>query len=151
MNILVAIDDLNFAEAAAHVLIAQTKTANTEIRLLHVLDLYPAALAEKMGSEEYPNFILARVAMREEASRFLAQTAEKLRTAGFQTSYSLEEDGRDTREIILDYAEQWPADLVLLGSHGRKGLKRFLLGSVSEAVIRHAPCAVEIVRIPPGR
>lgn len=40
----------------------------------------------------------------------------------------------------------WNADLIMLGSHGKRGLDRFLLGSVSEAVSRHAPCSVEIVR-----
>jgi nucleotide-binding universal stress UspA family protein len=50
--------------------------------------------------------------------------------------------------VILDTAAKWHADLIVIGSHGRKGLDRFLLGSVSEAVARHAPCSVQIVRVP---
>lgn len=48
----------------------------------------------------------------------------------------------------LEQASKWGADLIVLGSHGRKGLKHFLLGSVSETVARHAICSVEIVRVP---
>jgi len=48
--------------------------------------------------------------------------------------------------VIIDDAKKWGADLIVVGSHGRTGLDRFLLGSVSEAVARHAACSVEIVR-----
>jgi len=52
------------------------------------------------------------------------------------------------KSVIVDLAAKWPADLVVIGSHGRRGVERFLLGSVSEAVVRHAPCSVQVVRIP---
>jgi len=45
-------------------------------------------------------------------------------------------------------AHEWPADLIVTGSHGRHGLGRVLLGSVAEAAIRHAPCSVLVVRAP---
>jgi nucleotide-binding universal stress UspA family protein len=48
--------------------------------------------------------------------------------------------------VILDEAERWDADLIVLGSHGYNGWQRFLLGSVSHAVATHAHCSVEIVR-----
>jgi nucleotide-binding universal stress UspA family protein len=50
------------------------------------------------------------------------------------------------RSVILDEAEAWGADLIVLGSHGYTGLKRVLLGSVSQAIAAHAKCSVEIVR-----
>jgi nucleotide-binding universal stress UspA family protein len=49
---------------------------------------------------------------------------------------------------ILDEAQRWDADLIVMGSHGRRGLTRLLLGSVSQAVASQAPCSVEIVRRP---
>lgn len=53
------------------------------------------------------------------------------------------------RAAILDEAESWGADLIVLGSHGYGALKRFLLGSVSQAVVSHAKCSVEVVRCAP--
>lgn len=50
------------------------------------------------------------------------------------------------KERILDDAKQWQADLIVVGSHGRRGFTKFLLGSVSEAIASHATCSVEIVR-----
>ena len=52
----------------------------------------------------------------------------------------------DPRELILDTAKEWPADLIVLGSHGLGGFDRFLMGSVSESVAVHAHCSVEVVR-----
>jgi nucleotide-binding universal stress UspA family protein len=49
-------------------------------------------------------------------------------------------------EAIIKTAKAWDADLIVVGSHGYRGIKRFLLGSVSQAVAFHAPCSVEIVR-----
>jgi nucleotide-binding universal stress UspA family protein len=54
------------------------------------------------------------------------------------------------KEAIVDTAEQWPADLIVMGSHGRHGVGRFLLGSVSLSVLSQAPCSVAIVKLPDG-
>lgn len=50
------------------------------------------------------------------------------------------------KEVIVEEAEQWHADLIVVGSHGYGNVKKFALGSVSQAVASHAPCSVEIVR-----
>jgi nucleotide-binding universal stress UspA family protein len=55
------------------------------------------------------------------------------------------------KEEILETASSWPADLVIMGSHGRSGLSRFMLGSVSHSVMTHLPCSFCIVRKPSGR
>jgi nucleotide-binding universal stress UspA family protein len=52
----------------------------------------------------------------------------------------------EPRAVILDTAKTWGANLIVLGSHGRRGMDRFLLGSVSEAVAIHAHCSVEVIR-----
>jgi nucleotide-binding universal stress UspA family protein len=50
------------------------------------------------------------------------------------------------KQVIIEEAERWGADLIVVGCHGWGPVKRFLLGSVSQAVTVHAPCSVEIVR-----
>jgi len=50
------------------------------------------------------------------------------------------------RNVILDEAEDWGADLIVVGSHGYRTWERFLLGSVSQSVVSHAKCSVEVVR-----
>jgi universal stress protein A len=149
VRVLVAIDDSAFSEAASNAVIAQLRPENTEVTLLHVLEPFPMALANKLGSKEFPNFAVARVKLRDQAKEHLSRTAQKFRSAGFSISCLLEEG--DPRDVILDYAERWPADLIVVGSHGRRGMSRSLMGSVSEAVAHHAHCSVEIVRMSPAR
>jgi nucleotide-binding universal stress UspA family protein len=52
----------------------------------------------------------------------------------------------DARQVILDEATDWGADLIVLGSHGYHGIDRLMLGSVSESVAMHARCSVEVIR-----
>ncbi len=142
MKVLLAIDESKFSEAATHALIAQAKPEETEVRLLHVIE--PVVIAGEGG------FRIDSEAMTQELRKkgevLLTQTAQALRTVGFQVATAMEEG--NPKSVIVDFAAKWPADLVIMGSHGRKGLDRFLLGSVSETVVRHAPCSVQIVRIP---
>ena len=78
----------------------------------------------------------------------MAESARVLRDAGFTVDTAIEEG--IAKSILVETAAKWPADLIVVGSHGRKGLARFLLGSVSEGVARHAPCSVLIVRTRPS-
>ena len=52
----------------------------------------------------------------------------------------------DPRDMILQTAKEIHADLIVIGTHGRRGISRFLLGSVAEAIVRSAPCPVLTVR-----
>jgi len=52
----------------------------------------------------------------------------------------------DARQVILEEAKDWGADLIVLGSHGYHGIDRLMLGSVSESVAMHAHCSVEVIR-----
>src|SRR5207244_385999 len=72
-----------------------------------------------------------------------------LRTGGFRAESTVLKD--IVIESIVGVAEEWDADLIVLGWHGRTLLKRFLFGSVATAVIHAAPCSVELVRFRPER
>jgi nucleotide-binding universal stress UspA family protein len=142
MKILLAIDDSKFSEAAAKSLAGQFRPQDTEVRVLHVVE--PTVISEppQMSRGYYPELEDRLPQAREVVDR----VAKTLSSAGFRVTTSVVTG--DARSVILDDAAEWHADLIVLGSHGRKGLGRFFLGSVSEAVARHAPCSVQIVRIP---
>jgi nucleotide-binding universal stress UspA family protein len=142
MKILLAIDDSPFTEASIQALIAQFDPAKTEVRVINVVEPITVSAPPQMDPQYYPE-------LREqikEVQTLVDRVAKKLQGAGFRVSSAVEKG--DARSAIVDAATAWKSDLIVLGSHGRKGLSRFLLGSVSEAVARHAPCSVEIVRMP---
>jgi len=145
MNILLAIDDSKFSEAATQAVIAQARPKETEVRVLHVVEPTLAAYGGIEGGYVV-DWQAVTQEQRAEAESLVTRTAKALRDAGFQVTTIIETG--DAKSVIIDTAAKWPADLIVMGPHGRKGLERFLLGSVSEAVARHAPCSVQIVRIP---
>ena len=148
MKILLAIDDSKFSEAAIKMVVAQARPQDTEVRVLHVLLPPSLLLGREMGGYD-PEFEAVWKAEREQAKALVTKTTGMLRTSGFNVTSSLEEG--DPKSRIIDVASEWNADLIVLGSHGRKGLDRFLMGSVAESVARHASCSVEIVRLPSAR
>lgn len=146
MKILLAVDDSRFSQAAIQSVLQTARPQETEVRVLHVLEpILPPPEAQTWS----PHRIYAEMMeqRRKDAAVLVKRGVESLKAAGFTLcSYALE-DGIP-KVIIVDEAKRWGADLIVLGSHGRTGLDRFLLGSVSEAVARHAACSVEIVRAP---
>ena len=147
MKILLGIEDSKFSEAAIQAVVRQFRSEAAELRVLHVVELLlypPSAYAEELMS----GIEVVQQERLQQGKDLVARAEKSLRAAGFRVS-TLVEKG-DPRIAIIDCAAEWNADLIVLGSHGRKGLDRFLLGSVSEFVARHARCSVEIVRIPAG-
>jgi nucleotide-binding universal stress UspA family protein len=142
MKVLLAIDDSKFSEAATQSVASQFRPQDTEVRVLNVVEPISISTPPQMSPGYFPEL---EDQIRQ--SRVLVERAErKLSSAGFRVSTSVAEGY--AKSVILDKAAEWRADLIALGSHGRMGLERFLLGSVSEAVARHAPCSVLIVRAP---
>jgi nucleotide-binding universal stress UspA family protein len=143
MKILLAIDESGSSQAAVQSVLATAWPSGTEIKVLHVVEP-PSLLMEREMSGPDPEFEQVWNALREQAKDLVAKAAEALRKPGWNITPALEEG--DPKSKIIDLANDWHADLIVVGSHGRKALHRFLLGSVSEAVARHAHCSVEIVR-----
>jgi len=138
MKILVAVDNSKFSEAAVQLVIQQMRPEHTEVCVFNAVDLAlvaPLTYAEALRTESL-----------READELVQKTGQQLEKAGYKVQTAVEEG--DPRSKIIDYAKHWNADLILLGSHGRKGLDRFLIGSVAESVARHARCSVLIVRHP---
>lgn len=84
-------------------------------------------------------------ALREEGERTIETVEERAEAAGVDVVGATREDGAVHR-VILEYAEEIDADLLVMGTHGRRGLDRWLLGSVTERVVRAADVPVLTVR-----
>lgn len=144
MRILLATDGSPFSEVAVNELATRVWPAGTEVKVLdiaHPLPCIPEPTLVGVGvyyesvEEEQ---VRAKQAVAS-AEKLLAEKAPNLQV----TSEVLE---GSPKKLIVEEAERWQADLILVGSHGYGPVRRFLLGSVAQAVALHAPCSVEIVR-----
>ncbi len=148
MKILLPVDESEYSMAAAKSVASRPWPAESEIRVMSVVDLAPSFLQAAFE----PSFLdpAGMNELREQAMRraqdSITQAREILSNAGLRTSEYLSVLLEEPKKAILDQAREWHADLIVVGSHGRRGVQRFMLGSVSEAVAMHADCSVEIVR-----
>jgi nucleotide-binding universal stress UspA family protein len=142
MRILVAVDDSEFSADVLDAVIAQFPAQNTEVRVIHVLQPIAAAPPPQMA----PGYAPELEGAKQQAHKLVDECARELSKAGFRVEARVEVG--DIREEIIDAAAEWPADLIVLGSHGHGNVRRLLMGSVAESVARHAKCSVEIVRKP---
>jgi nucleotide-binding universal stress UspA family protein len=147
MKILLAVDGSECSDVAVGAVLHQMIHEQTEVRVLHV-DEWPRDLPPALAFAEGPTAAREILAVhehrRQDAEALVTRVAGRLQAAGFRTSTVVATG--DARDRIVDTAAEWHADLIVVGSHGRRGFDRFLLGSVSESVVRHAPCSVEVVR-----
>jgi nucleotide-binding universal stress UspA family protein len=147
LKILLAIDGSECSEAATQAVIAQLRPQHTDVHVIHAVDwehVIPISLQFERGSAVAQGYQRLRDRTVGDANALVARTARQLQDAGFWTSPVVQEG--EPRRVILDYAVAWAAELIVVGSHGKTGLDRLLLGSVSEHIARHATCSVEIVR-----
>jgi nucleotide-binding universal stress UspA family protein len=144
MKILLAIDHSKFSQEAMRTIARQFRAKGVEVRVLHVVEPISAYISADMIPHFVPHITKVEEERRKEARELVQRAVRQLRKAGFKTSEIVE--AGDPKIRIVDHAANWRADLIVLGSHGWKGLSRFLMGSVSEAVMRHAGCSVEVVR-----
>lgn len=144
MRILLAIDDSKASQAAVQTVIDQFSAGQAEIRVLHVLEALLLAGPPQFSARAVAEVNAIDAERMKVARDFVDEAARALQKAGFKASGMVAEG--DIRQRIIEIAEDTGADLIVLGSRGRHGFDRLLLGSVSEAVMRHARCSVEIVR-----
>jgi len=145
LKIIVAIDESPCSEAALDALLDRSWDSQTEVLLLTVLQ----PIASQMDFA--PGFMVGPLVEPDpelfaNMEKFVAEKVLRLQAVFSEERVFGKTVPGDPANIILDYAKSWDADLVLVGSHGRKGFEKFLLGSVAEKVAKNAPCSVEIVR-----
>lgn len=145
MRILLPVDGSSFSDAAVAEVAARPWPAATEVRIINAFQvaINPTPEVWAISGEYYP--ALAQVA-REQAQGVVNQAVTTL-TEGSNESLTVIGEALEgpPREVILDEAARWRADLIVMGSHGYGPWQRLLLGSVSQAVVSHADCSVEVV------
>jgi nucleotide-binding universal stress UspA family protein len=149
MKILLATDGSKYSEAATQSVGSGFRTQGTEVLVLQVVEPLVFSTPPQMAHGYAPEMAARLQDKLKQAKESVARTAEILRKAGFKVDSRVAEN--EIRTGILDIAGDWHADLIVLGSHGEKALRKFLLGSVAEFVARHAHCSVLIVRTPSDR
>jgi nucleotide-binding universal stress UspA family protein len=147
-KILLAIDSSEGSRGAVESVAARPWPANTEIRVLSAVELGMSALqgAFESPSLDSKHLETQRAAAMQRTENVIDSALKTLEAAGLTTSESISVLDQAPKEIILQEAAAWPADWIVLGSHGSSGLSRFLIGSTSETVATHALCSVEVVR-----
>ncbi len=140
MRILVAVDDSEFSADVLRAVIAQFPNQSAEVCVIHVLQPITPEPPPQMAAGYAPEL----EDEKQQARKLVDDCAGELTKAGFKVEGRVEIG--EVREQIIDVAEEWRADLIVLGSHGHSNVRRFLMGSVAESVARNAKCSVEIVR-----
>ena len=146
MKILLAVDGSDHSNAAVDAVAKRPWPEDSVVEIICAIGLPVVAIPEAWAM---PNkfYMQQDWAASEQAKLVVKDARHRLkagRTAELET-ITKTIVGR-APDVILDEADKWDADLIVLGSHGYRGLEHLLLGSVSQAVAKHAPCSVEIVR-----
>jgi nucleotide-binding universal stress UspA family protein len=139
-RVLVALDGSTACEAVLRFLMDIAGPLDMTVMLLHVLEPIRSQITD--GTVVVDD--LER--RRHEAEEYLAPISAALRSQGVNTSWAIRR-GRPADEILAA-AQEGGADLIAMATHGRTGIGRLLFGSVAEAVLRHAPVPVFMIREP---
>jgi len=135
MKVLVSIDGSKGSEIVLQEILERPWPRGTHFCLITVVDPFFFTHAPALFEET-----------KEAAGDFLEEAATKFEAPGWRTNINVVLG--NPRRAICKYADEWRADLVLVGSHGLNALERMALGSTVRAVLRHAKCSVQVVRAP---
>ena len=139
-RILVPVDGSATSDKALAAALRMARESDGRLKLLHAVDEMAY-----MGGYEYAGD-LAEFA-RENGKKVLAAGLAASAAAGVQAESELVDTvGQRLGDTVAQQATQWPADLVVVGTHGRRGFGRVLLGSGAEQIIRSAPVPVLVIR-----
>jgi nucleotide-binding universal stress UspA family protein len=143
-RILVPVDGSQTSELALREAVQLAGNQKAELRIVYVLeDIVP------MWDVELLNINEIRQAVRETGQRILKKADAAARADGVKVHTTLVEaspPGARAASMIVEEAKAWPADLIVIGTHGRRGVDHLLMGSVAEGVARISPVPVMLVR-----
>jgi len=146
-RVLVPVDDSQYSLAVIDAIMESPWPDNCRFRLLSAVPPITAHQPE-LSALNTLNRLERKQRQEAIADLVLRTNAQKLAHHFDRQKIESNAVEGDPRKMILDDAHRWQADLIVIGSHGRRGFSRILMGSVSEAVAIHSPCSVQIVKRP---
>lgn len=142
-KILVPVDGSETSMSGVQEAIKLAKSGGGRIRLVHVVNEF--VLDYAYGAGLYGTDLIE--ALREGGQKILREAEAYVRQQGVQAdSVLLEAIGGPAADLIVAQAREWHAELIVMGTHGRRGLRRLALGSDAENVVRESPAPVLLVR-----
>jgi nucleotide-binding universal stress UspA family protein len=144
-RILVAIDESETSDLALREATSLAKDQKAALRIVHVIDISPAYLTV---DTPYP-FVEYEKVMQEAGQQLLANRVAKAHAAGVEVDsrlVTITMYGERIYDVIEEQSKQWSADLIVIGTHGRRGARHLMLGSVAEGLIRVATKPVLLIR-----
>lgn len=148
LKILLATDGSEFSKTAASSVAARPWPENSEVKVIGATDPFGFSVEDEHVPVERP---VEETGARREAymtreERAVREAKEIIAAEGLRVTGAVVSGY--PKSAVVDEAKEWGADLVVVGAHGRRGVERILMGSVSEAVAMHAHCSVEVIRSP---
>ena len=143
MNILIAIDQSEFASDVVGFIGKHRWTDSEHFTVVHVID--SLLVGSHMSFLPSPLLDEIKQKARDEGRKAVHQAAERLRQLFPDASVNEEILEGFVVDALVEYAASWPADIVVIGSHGHRGRNKFTLGSIARSVSSQAHCSVLIV------
>ncbi|HKZ78830.1 MAG TPA: universal stress protein [Pyrinomonadaceae bacterium] len=148
MRILLAVDGSIYSDVAIEEIASRPWPPHSEVKIITAAET-PVMVGMEPWAASPAYFDQLEKSVRENANAVIDRALSRLSTVADKSlKISSEIIPGPPRQVILEEAEKWGADLIVMGSRGLGAWNRLLLGSVSSAVIHHAHCSVEIVRAP---
>jgi nucleotide-binding universal stress UspA family protein len=147
-KILLATDGSEFSQRAARSIAERPWPTGTEIEVMSVVELHLGTTQALFEPPFVDNDQLEeqRAQGMKRAEEAVTGAVEILSKSFPKVTESISVLLGGPRAVIIEEADKWGADLIVVGSHGHRGIEKFLLGSVSEGIARHARCSVEVIR-----
>ena len=146
MKVLLVTDGTVFSDFAIEKLLGLNLSPESQVSVLSVVNVQIPIGFDPIGG--IVNYAEVEKLQHEQAEKIVKAAAEKIKSARTDLEVSSQTAIGSPESRIVEIAEEWKADLIVVGSHGYNAWERLLLGSVSNAVVHHAPCSVLVARKP---
>jgi len=143
-RILVPVDGSPTSKAGLDEAVKVAKLTGARVRLVHVLQV---SMPLGVGLETYTGDVLGL--LNEAGAAMMAAEKARVAASGVEVDTFIPDTfGERVCDVVCEQAKLWSADLIVIGTHGRRGVKRFVIGSDAEQIVRAAPVPVLLVRVP---